>query len=180
MNRRDLMWGGPAALFGLDFAEVLDAQGPSQAPVDNDVVNFWVHGGMGVPANSIIGGARTRGRQQNGPSVSDFGREPLFLHHDVESNSLITADQIPPNKLISASATDVTFQLVRMRLNSDDDAKFRSYTSGGIYVDLQQTAQPSNSLMQDLIGGATSLFSAIAPPSGGGKVERRQIGIVQR
>lgn len=168
VNRRDLLLGGPAAFFGFNFAGILEAQAQSPAPVDHDVVNFWVHG-MGVPANNVVGGEITRGRQPSGPSVSDFGREPLFLHHDVDSDSLITADQIPANKLISATATDVTFQLVRMRLNNDDDAKFRSYTSGGIYVDLQQTAQTSNSLMQDLVGGATSLFSAIAPPPSGGK-----------
>jgi len=171
VNRRDLLWGGPAALFGVNFAEILEAQAQTPVPVDNDVVNFWVRG-MGVPANTVIGGERTRGRQPSGPSTSDFGREPLFLHHDVEQNKLITADQISPDKLLTASATDVTFQLVRMRLNQADDATFRSYSSGGIYVDLQQTAQPaqaSSSLTQDLGSVASSLFSAIFPATGAGK-----------
>ncbi len=167
VNRRDLILGGPAAFFGVNFAEILEAQAQTQTPVDNDVVNFWVRG-MGVPANTVIGGERTRGRQASGPSTSDFGREPLFLHHDVKQG-LITTDQITP-----ATDTDVTFQLVRMRLNQDDDAKFRSYSSNGIYVDLQQggaqAETPSSpSMGQDLGNMATSLFSAIFPSAGAEK-----------
>jgi hypothetical protein len=60
-----------------------------------------------------------------------------------------------------------------MRLNQEDDAKFRSYTSGGIYVDLQQGAAAetpaSSSMGQDLGNMATSLFSAIFPSTGAGK-----------
>jgi hypothetical protein len=110
VNRRDLLLGGPAAFFGVNFAEILEAQAQTQTPVDNDVVNFWVRG-MGVPANTVIGGERTRGRQPSGPSTSDFGREPLFLHHD-SKQGLITTDQITPDKLLTASDTDVTFQEV--------------------------------------------------------------------
>jgi hypothetical protein len=171
VNRRDLLLGGPAAFFGVNFAEILEAQAQTQTPVDNDVVNFWVRG-MGVPANTVIGGERTRGRQPSGPSTSDFGREPLFLHHDPKQG-LITTDQITPDKLLTASDTDVTFQLVRMRLNQEDDAKFRSYSSGGIYIDLQQGAtqaeSPSSSMGQDLGTMATSLFSAIFPSTKEGK-----------
>jgi len=182
VNRRDLLMGGPAALLmggpaallGLNFAEILAAQQQSQAPVDHDVVNFWVRG-MGLPANAVIGGERTRGRQPSGPATSDFGREPLFLHHD-QKQGLITLDQITPDKLLTAADTDVTFQLVRMRLNQADDATFRSYSSGGIYVDLQQgagqtTTQTSSapSLAQDFEGAASSLFSAIFPATKAGK-----------
>ena len=52
VNRRDLLLGGPAAFFGVNFAEILEAQAQTQTPVDNDVVNFWVCG-LGVPANSL-------------------------------------------------------------------------------------------------------------------------------
>src|SRR5580693_1216546 len=97
VNRRDLLLGGPAAIFGFNFAEILEAQAQSQASIDHDVVNFWVHG-MGVPANTVVGGATTRGRQPSGPSVSDFGREPLFMHYDPDEGGLITADQIKPEK----------------------------------------------------------------------------------
>ena len=173
VNRRDLLLGGPAAFFGINFAEILAAQAQTQTPVDNDVVNFWVRS-MGVPANTVIGGERTRGRQPSGPSTSDFGREPLFLHHDPQQGKLITTDQIAPDKLLTATDTEVTFQLVRMRLNQDDDAKFRSYSSGGIYIDLQQGATQtqtasSTSMGQDLGNMATSLFSAIFPSTKTGK-----------
>lgn len=173
VNRRELLAGGPAAFFGLNFAEMLAAQQQSAAPVDRDVVNFWVRG-MGVPANTVIGAERTRGRQPSGPSTSDFGREPLFLHHD-SKQGLITTDQITPDKLLSATDTEVTFQLVRMRLNQADDATFRNYSSGGIYVDLQQgtaaqtETSSSQSMMQDVAGAATSLFSAIFPATKMGK-----------
>jgi hypothetical protein len=173
VNRRELLAGGPAAFLGLNFAEIVAAQEQSGAQVDHDVVNFWVRG-MGVPANTVIGAERTRGRQPSGPSTSDFGRDPLFLHHD-SKQGLITTDQITPDKLISATDTEVTFQLVRMRLNQADDATFRNYSSGGIYVDLQQgtaaqtETSSSQSMMQDVAGAATSLFGAIFPATKMGK-----------
>lgn len=176
LDRRDLLLSGPAALFGFQFAESLRAQTQSTAPVDSDVINFWVRG-MGVPANTIVGAERTRGRQPAGPEVSDYGREPLFLHHDPDTNSLITTDQIPPDKLVASGATDVTFQLVRMRLNTADDTKFKDYSSGGIYVDLQQSAPAQTSVLSELESVASSLFSAIFPTSGGtGKSSGKQSG----
>ncbi len=165
-DRRDLLLSGPAAFFGFQLAEALRAQGQSAAPVDSNVIDFWVRG-MGVPSNSIAGAERTRGRQPSGPAVSDYGREPLFLHHDPDQNVLLTPDQIPAEKLVASGNTNVTFQLVRMRLNDADDAKFRDYASGGIYVDLAQTAAPA-SLLSDVENLATSVFSAIIPQSGKG------------
>ncbi len=168
VDRRELLMSGPAALFGFQLAQSLNAQAQSSAPLDPNVINFWVRG-MGVPANTIVGAERTRGRQAAaGPSVSDYGREPLFLHHDVESGGLITSDQIAPEKLSASGATNVTFQMVRMRLNTDDDVKFRNYSSGGIYVDMQQTAAATGGVMQDVENLASSLFSAIFPQGGKG------------
>ena len=166
VDRRELLMSGPAALFGFQFAQLLEAQAQPSAPVDPNVINFWVRG-MGVPANTIVGAERTRGRQAAGPAVSDYGREPLFLHHDPDSGSLVTTDQISPDKLTASGATNVTFQMVRMRLNTDDDVKFRNYSSGGIYVDMQQTAAASGGVMQDVETLASSLFSAIFPQGGG-------------
>jgi hypothetical protein len=96
VNRRDLLMGGPAAFFGFNFAEILAAQAQSGAPVDQNVVNFWVRG-MGVPANGVIGGEKTRGRQPSGPATSDFGREPLFLHHDPKQGLITTIRLRPTN-----------------------------------------------------------------------------------
>ena len=164
-DRRDMILSGPAAFFGLQLAEALEAQTQSGAPVDQKVVNFWVRG-MGVPANTIHGAEVTRGRQPSGPAVSDYGREPLFLHHDPNQNALITTDQITPDKLAASGNTTVTFQLRRMRLNQDDDQKFKDYASGGIYVELAQAT--STSVMGDVESLASSVFSAIFPKSGKG------------
>jgi hypothetical protein len=49
VNRRDLLVGGPAAFFRLNFAEILSAQGQIPARADHGVVDFWVRG-MGAPA----------------------------------------------------------------------------------------------------------------------------------
>ncbi len=167
-DRRDLLLSGPAALFGFQIAEALRAQGQSAAPVDSKVIDFWVHG-MGVPSNTVVGGARTRGRQANGPSVSDYGREPLFLHHDAKENALLTPDQIAPDRLAATGPTNVSFQLVRMRLNDADNTKFKDYSSGGIYVDLAQTASAaSTGVMPEIETLASSVFSAIFPQSGKG------------
>jgi hypothetical protein len=175
LDRRDLLLSGPAAIFGFQFAESLRAQTQNAAPVDSDVINFWVRG-MGVPANTIVGAERTRGRQP-GPEVSDYGREPLFLHHDPDTNSLITTDQIPPDKLVASGATDVTFQLVRMRLNTADDTTFKDYSSGGIYVDLQQSAPAQTSVLSEVESVASSLFSAIFPTGGAkGKSSGKESG----
>ena len=160
LDRRDLRLSGPAALFGFQLAESLRAQGQNAAPVDPNVVNFWVRG-MGVPSNTVVGAERTRGRQPSGPSVSDYGREPMFLHHDAKNGALLTPDQVTADRLPASGATGVTFQLVRMRLNEADNAKFKDYSSGGIYVDLQQTAAPSTGVMENIETLASSVFSAM-------------------
>jgi hypothetical protein len=166
LHRRNLLMSGPAALFGFQMAETLRAQSQSSAPVDNNVVNFWVRG-MGVPSNSVVGGERTRGRQQNGPAVSNYGREPLFLHHDPKEGALLTQDQIDAEKLTASGTTSVSFQLVRMRLNDADEAKFRDYTSGGIYFDMAQSTPPPG-VLADVEGLASSIFSAMFPQGGKG------------
>jgi hypothetical protein len=164
LDRRNMLLSGPAALFGFQFAEVLRAQSQS-SPADSNVVDFWVRG-MGVPSNAFPGAGRTRGRQSSGPAVSDYGREPLFLHHDPEAGGLITLDQVSPDKLTASGTTNVTFQLVRMRLNDADNIKFRDYASGGIYIDLAQT-QPPAGFLGDIETLASSVFSAIFPQNGG-------------
>jgi hypothetical protein len=166
VDRRNLLLSGPAALFGFQIAEALRAQGRSAAPVDSKVVDFWVRG-MGVPSNTVVGAERTRGRQSNGPAVSDYGREPLFLHHDPKDNVLLTPDQITPDKLAPSGSTSVTFQLARMRLNEADNTKFKEYASGGIYLDLgQATPAASTGMLQDIETIAGNVFAAIFPQGG--------------
>src|SRR5581483_3488990 len=99
-SRRNFLWEAPAGIFGfsqlVEMALAQNSQSPAQ--VDSNVVDFWVHN-MGLPSNLVIGGEKTRGRQPNGPSSGDFGREPLFLHHDIRKGSLITTDQIDTGQL---------------------------------------------------------------------------------
>ncbi|HXB68581.1 MAG TPA: hypothetical protein VNY05_10075 [Candidatus Acidoferrales bacterium] len=175
VDRRDFLMEASAALLGFGgFTEIALAQTPqSQVKVDTDVVDFWVRS-MGLAPNTVIGGSRTRGRQQNGPSLSDLGREPLFLHYDPEQEALITTDQIKVGKLAESGDTDVQFQMVRMRLNGDDDRQFRSYSSLGMYVDFQQAAKPQMSVTDYIGDAASAAISAAFPPagkSGGGKAQ---------
>jgi hypothetical protein len=179
VDRRDFLLEASAAALGFGgFADLAMAQTPQSATkVAPDVVDFWVRG-MGLSPDTVIGGSRTRGRQPNGPSVSDLGREPLFLHYDPEEGSLITTDQVALSKLPESGDTDVQFQMVRMRLNGDDDKQFRNYSSGGIYVDFQQTAKPQQSFTEALGGFASSLFSSMSAPAskGGGKGQSGSAG----
>jgi len=169
VNRRNFLWEAPASIFGFSqLAELAMAQSSQQpAAIDSHVVDFWVNS-MGLPANMVVGGEKTRGRQPSGPGGDNFGREPLFLHHDLKKGSLITTDQIDPAQMVSGADVNLSFQMVRMRLNQDDNKAFRNYQSGGIYVDLQPIPQqaPQPSALEPLAGFAASIFSAFG--EGGG------------
>jgi hypothetical protein len=173
VNRRNFLWEAPASIFGFSqLAELAMAQSSQEpAAIDSHVVDFWVHS-MGLPANMVVGGEKTKGRQAAGPSTDNFGREPLFLQHDVKKGSLITTDQIDPAQMLSGADVNLSFQMVRMRLSEDDNKVFRNYQSGGIYLDLQPITQPAQqSALEPLAGFAASLFSAFgeagAAKSGG-------------
>ena len=83
----------------------------------------------------------------------------------------MTADEVPVNQLAASGDTAIQFQMVRMRLNDADDHQFRNYTSGGIYVDFQQSGAPASSggFMDTLSGIGSSLFAAIGSDAGKGK-----------
>ena len=173
-NRRSFLAGGATSLLGLgQFLEIAMARAETGAPkLAPGVVDFWMDA-MGIPPDSLLGGAATRGRHaSSGPSVgaTDYAREPLFLQYDADEKTLITADQIPTKNLTSKGDAQVQFQLSRMRLNPDDAKAFHNYTSGGIYVDLQQhqiaQAQGFWAAMEPM---ATSAFSAVVPAAGAGK-----------
>jgi hypothetical protein len=164
-KRRSFLVGTPLAALGLwQFDEEAFAQ-TSDAGAPPDVVNFWVRD-MGVPAHMILGAETTRGRAPSGPETSNLGREPLFLHYDPDEGALITADQIPTAKMHPFTDAKVDLQLVRMRLNPADHKQFENYTSGGIYLDFQQSQ--SQSVFGETISLATTTFSAIFPGSKAG------------
>jgi hypothetical protein len=160
-NRRGFLLGTPLAAFGLaQFDEEAFAQTSGAGAPPPDVVDFWV-GHMGVPAHMVLGGVSTRGRAPAGPETSNLAREPLFIHYDPDEKTLITADQIPTDKMHPFSDASVNFQLVRMRLNPSDHHQFENYTSGAIYLDFQQ-GQPQ-SIFGSAVTMATTTFSAIFP-----------------
>lgn len=78
-------------------------------------------------------------------------------------------EEITPGKMASAGNTNVQFQVLRLRLNQQDNDHFKNYTSGAIYLDFaqqsqseqQKALQSSNGEM--LMSLAFSLFSAIFP-----------------
>jgi hypothetical protein len=164
-KRRSFLVGTPLAALGLwQFDEEAFAQ-TSDAGAPPDVVNFWVRD-MGVPAHMILGAETTRGRAPSGPETSNLAREPLFLHYDPDEGALITADQIPTAKMHPFTDAKVDLQLVRMRLNPTDHKQFENFTSGGIYLDFQQSQ--SQSVFGETISLATTTFSAIFPGSKAG------------
>jgi hypothetical protein len=160
-NRRAFFLGSPLAAFALaQFDEEAFSQ-TSNAGAPPDVVDFWVDH-MGVPAHMILGAEVTRGRHdQTGPQTSNLAREPLFIHYDPDEGSMMTADQIPSAKMHPFTDAKVDLQLVRMRLNPADHKQFENFTSGGIYLDVQQ-GQPQ-SFFGELVSMATTNFSAIFP-----------------
>ena len=100
-NRRGFLLGTPLAAFGLaQFGEEAFAQTSDAGAPPADVVDFWV-GHMGVPAHMVLGGVSTRGRAPAGPETSNLAREPLFIHYDPDDKTLMTADQILPEKMHS-------------------------------------------------------------------------------
>ncbi len=173
VDRRNFLLDTPAALLGLGgFAEIALAQAArGDVKTSPEVVDFWVSR-MGLSPESVVGGVgRTRGRRPNGPTADDLAREPLFLHYDQDAGELMTADEVPVNRLSSSGDTAIQFQMVRMRLNDSDDHQFRNYTSGGIYVDFQQSGAPASSggFMDTLSGIGSSLFAAIGSDGGKGR-----------
>jgi hypothetical protein len=170
-NRRGFLLGTPLAAFGLaQFDEETFAQ-TSDAGAPPDVVDFWVRH-MGVPAHLVLGSETTRGRPSAGPETSNLAREPLFIHYDPDEKTLMTADQILPEKMHPFTDAKVDFQMVRMRLNPADHHQFENYTSGAIYLDFQQ-GQPQSAFGEVISTLGTSIFSAISPRakagSGGAK-----------
>lgn len=174
-NRRAFLLGGPAVFFGLEqLTECALAQADrGGAVISPEVTDFWKRG-MGVPSDMLVGGGSSRARRPAaGPGGGDFAREPLFLHYDADDKVLIPATEIPLEKLSASGDVKVDFQMVRLRLNADDNREFQNFSSGGIYLDFQQsqtTSSPANSSSgsEVLVTLASSIFSAIFPNGNGG------------
>jgi hypothetical protein len=181
-DRRNFLLGAPASLCGLAQLEsILRAQPsvPSTAAA-RKVVDFWMNG-MGVDPSQLLGG-KSRGPRPAGPTVGNYGREPLFLHYDPDDGRIRLAEEIEPGRLTASGNTSVQFQMQRLRLNPEDTNHFKNYASGAIYLDVAQQSQADQQKAQEsstvdmLMTFASSIFSAIFPnksaagkPTAGGK-----------
>ncbi len=176
-ERRDFLFGTPLAILALLEAGELPATGAvSSQPQDPAALDFWTRG-MGLSHSEIpTSGAMTRGGsggKNSGPgSTVDFAREPIFLHYHEGEKALLQASQLQKSFLLDAGDAQVSMQMQRLRLNSADQVHFSNYTSGGIYLELQQAQQTAkaasaNSEPEALLQLASSVFSAFFPGTSG-------------
>ncbi len=175
-NRREFFLGTPLSLLGLmeglGDMDDLDAAPSTATPSDPAALDFWTRG-MGLSHGAIpTSEAITRGaKAQQGPETSDFAREPIFLHYHEGEKALIQVSQFQKKDLLDSGDTQVDLQLQRLRLNGTDETHFARYTSGGIYMEMQQgqPASAGSSNVGDTVAQvASSLFSAFFPAGGGG------------
>jgi hypothetical protein len=177
-NRREFFLGSPLCLLGLmeglAGSDELDAAIAAMTPSDPAALDFWTRG-MGISHGAIpTSEAITRGAkaQPAGPETSDFAREPIFLHYHEGEKSLIQVSQFQKKDLLDSGDTQVDLQLQRLRLNGPDEVHFARYTSGGIYLEMQQgqpAAASTTSGTDTVAQVASSLFSAFFPAGGGSK-----------
>jgi hypothetical protein len=169
------MFGTPACLLGIlgELPETSDAAETQPGDADPAALDFWTRG-MGLSVSAIpSAGPATRSAVKNAGIGSGFAREPIFLQYDENEKALITVDQINSKMLEPSGDAQVDFQLQRLRLNDEDEAHFARYTSGGIYLELQQS-QPAQSgaassgTSSGIISLASSVFSAFFPAKGAG------------
>lgn len=178
-SRRVFMAGTPVCLLGLlgEPAEVSDAAETQPGAADPAALDFWTRG-MGLSVSAIpSAGPATRSAVKNAGVGSGFAREPIFLHYDDNEKALITVDQIDARMLVPSGDTQVDFQLQRLRLNDEDEAHFARFTSGGIYLELQQgqaaqSAAPASGGQSGIIQLASSVFSAFFPTGGAGGAKK--------
>ncbi len=169
-RRRQFLLGGPALFLGLDpLQEVLRGQSTAAlSAASQKAADFWVNG-MGVEPDTILRGNRPRSRASSGPRVGDYAREPFFLYYDPEEKALLPAEEISPKKMTAGGNPNVQFQMMRLRLNQDDNTHFKNYASGAIYFDFAQQSLSEQQKAQDSSTGdmimtlASSVFSAIFP-----------------
>ena len=161
-NRRSFLAAAPASLLGFPqfVSRALAQEAGDDAGHDSDVVNFWANQ-MNVPPEQLGGDPVIL---RGGPAAT-FEREPFLLYYDEQAHALVPASEVKP-KLKNGDA-QVNLAVSRYRLNSDDQATFSHYESGGMYLDVQQQ-QTAGQQVMDM---AFSVFSAIFPQgiSKGGK-----------
>lgn len=178
-DRRDFFLGsslylaGALELFNLasEKAYAQSPPSPSQLAADREALDFWTKG-MGVPPSAIPSAEAARGGNTTG-FEADFGREPIFLHYDEDAKALVTVEQIDQKKLMPSGDAQVDMQLQRLRMSDQDHATYSKYTSGAIYLEMQQKAAAAaagaGSGQERFIQLATTAFSAFTAGGGKGK-----------
>jgi hypothetical protein len=166
-RRRSFLLNSSAGMLGFgQLSQRLLAQAAgADVPIARDVVDFWVNH-VGVPADMVIQGqtrsassSRAAFRAPGQGLQASYGREPLVLYIDTEQNRLVPAQEIPAHRLLPPGDAVAELRVGRLRLNSDDENRFEKFSSGGIYLDVQQkqsTAELAGSL-------AWSVFGALLP-----------------
>ena len=102
--------------------------------------------------------------------VVGFGREPMFFHLDEDQHELISASEVPTQKLHPSGDTIVELQLNRLRLSPGDAEQFQRFASGGIYLDMQQQQLPTKAPAAQAAASmplASTILGAFFAPSGG-------------
>jgi hypothetical protein len=165
-QRRSFLLNSSAGLLGFgQLSHRLAAQAAAgDVPIARDVVDFWVNR-VGVPADMVLQGqTRSAGSSRAGfrPGQrlqESYGREPLILYIDTDQNRLVPAQEIPAQKLLPPGDAVAELRVGRLRLNSEDEDRFEKFSSGGIYLDVQQKQSTA-----DLAGSlAWSVFGALLP-----------------
>ena len=159
-NRRSFLTGAPAALLGIpQFSGLAFAQ-PGSNPADfaTDITSFWANH-MNVPAEQL-GGTVIDLRSSD---TAGFDREPFFFYYDDKNHRLVPATDPSFKPALQNGDAKLDMQVARYRLNSDDEAVFNKYQSGGFYLDVQQ----QQTKMQEMTDMAFSVFSAIFPQGKG-------------
>jgi hypothetical protein len=181
-NRRDFVFGTPLALLALDeLGSVGLGAAPAASASDIEALNFWLNG-AGLPPSLIQSASaealrNAQSRAADAGPTGNFAREPVFLHWDETQNTLIDAVDIDKKMLAPESGdAQVDLQLLRLRLNSQEQKQFESFTSGGIYVELQQGGQQQDSTPSTAsssgaapVAMASTVFSAFFPSASGAK-----------
>jgi len=96
-----------------------------------------------------------------------YGREPFFLYLDEDEHALIPAQDLKKEKLHPSGDMSVDVLMERLRFNAADRLQFEKFSSGGIYLDVQQQhpqqKQQTDALLPNAL--ASSVLGAIFPPA---------------
>jgi hypothetical protein len=97
-----------------------------------------------------------------------YGREPFFLYLDEDEHALIPAQDLKKETLHPSGDMAVDVAMERLRFNAADRIQFDKFSSGGIYLDVQQQHPQQKQQAAPMLPNAlaSSVLGAIFPPAG--------------